>query len=82
MWLTLLVVGEAIGANNLAVSLTLGSLDQARRKWMIIPVFVVFEFSIPLVGLWLGRRWAFHFTDLTAWLPVALIAGLGFVYWS
>ncbi len=77
MWLTLLVVGVAIGANNLAVSLTLGSLGQARRKWVIVPVFGVFEFSIPLVGLWLGRRWAFQVTDLMAWLPVALIAGLG-----
>jgi putative Mn2+ efflux pump MntP len=44
---------------------------------MIIPVFGVFEFSVPLVGLWLGRRWAFQVTDLMAWLPVALIAGLG-----
>ncbi|MEX2527910.1 MAG: manganese efflux pump [Gemmatimonadota bacterium] len=79
MWLTLLLVGVTIGANNLAISLTLGSLGQAHRKWTIIPVFGVFEFSIPLVGLWLGRQWAHQVTDVMGWLPVALIAGLGVV---
>jgi len=77
--LTLLLVGLVVGANNLAVSLTLGSLGQAGRRWRIVPMFGLTEFTIPLVGLWVGRQTAQALAGVMGWLPTALLAGLGVV---
>jgi len=77
--LTLLLVGLAVGANNLAISLTLGSLGQTSRRWRIVPMFGLTEFTIPLVGLWLGRQTAQTLVGVMGWLPTALLAGLGVI---
>jgi manganese efflux pump family protein len=73
----LIGLGAAIGANNLAVSLTLGSLGQARRRWRIVAVFGVFEFTLPLIGLLIGRETADALAGSGRWLGAALLAALG-----
>jgi len=75
--LELLTLGIVVGSNNFATSLALGSLGQSHRRLRIVLVFAVFEFSVPLVGLALGRRISGQLADRVEWLGPALIAGLG-----
>lgn len=75
--LELLVLGVVIGANNFAAALTLGTLGQKVRRGRIVLVFGVFEFVIPLVGIWLGRHAAERIADQAGWVGTALLAGVG-----
>lgn len=77
MILELVVLGVVIGANNFAASLALGALGQRTRRWRIVAVFGVFEFVIPLIGIWLGRHAADLVAERAAWLGPALLAGVG-----
>ncbi|MGM0541409.1 MAG: manganese efflux pump MntP family protein [Pseudomonadota bacterium] len=53
-----LILGVVIGSNNLAVALALGALGQATRRFRVMLVFGVFEFVMPLLGIWLGATTA------------------------
>lgn len=77
MSLELLVLGTVIGANNLATALALGALGQAHRRWRIVGVFVLFEFLVPLAGIWMGRQAASAIESWAQWLGPALIATVG-----
>ena len=70
----LLLVGIAIAANNTAVALALGSVAQ-RQLWpRILLVFGAFEFTIPLVGAWLGQHVSQLIAGRADWLgPLVLI---------
>ena len=75
--LKLFVVGIAIAANNLAVSLELGTVAE-RRVWpRILLVFGAFEFFVPLVGVWIGLQAAEMLVERAAWLGPAFLFGLG-----
>jgi putative Mn2+ efflux pump MntP len=73
----LLGLAVAIGANNLAASLALGALGQARRWPRVALVFGAMEFSVPLVGIWLGRQASRWLGGIAAWLGPGLLIGLG-----
>jgi putative Mn2+ efflux pump MntP len=73
----LLALGVAIGANNLAVSLALGALGQWERRWRIVSVFALFEFSMPLIGILIGRRVAESLALGLGWLAPVLLIGFG-----
>ena len=77
MALELLILGIVVGSNNFATSLALGSLGQSYRRWRIVLVFAIFEFSVPLLGLALGRRISERVASQVEWLGPLLIAGLG-----
>lgn len=73
----LIILGVVIGSNNLAAGLALGALGQISRLWRVVLVFGVFEFSIPLVGMWVGRassRWIY---DQAGWLSILLLVAVG-----
>src|SRR6056297_1180365 len=76
-WMSLLILGAVIGANNFSTSLALGALGQERRLWRVLVVFAAFEFTVPLVGLWLGQRLASAVAGHGGWLGPLLLAGLG-----
>lgn len=67
----------AIGANNFALALALGALGQAPRRARIAIVFGLFEFSIPLVGLLIGRELAEGTSDGARWIGALLLCLLG-----
>jgi manganese efflux pump family protein len=71
-FLQLFILGTVIGFNNLAVAMALGSLGQNARKLRIVSVFTVFEFLVPLLGLWLGRA-ASGFIETTGWWISSLL---------
>jgi len=74
---SLLVFGVVIALNNLALSLTLGALDGRRHRLRILTVFAVFEFSVPLIGVWLGRGLAQAVAADLDWLGPVILASLG-----
>jgi manganese efflux pump family protein len=59
------------------VALALGALGQAHRRWRIVAVFAVFEFTVPLLGLLAGQSLAGVLADSGRWVGAALLAGLG-----
>ncbi|EDM71701.1 hypothetical protein RAZWK3B_20151 [Roseobacter sp. AzwK-3b] len=73
----LMLVGIAIAANNLTVSLALGSVAPKAVWPRILTVFALFEFGVPLVGAWLGQHLAGVIADHAAWLGPACLIGLG-----
>lgn len=73
----LLILGVVIGANNFAAALALGALGQAARRWRVVAVFGAFEFTIPLLGMWLGQRASGWLAGQFGWLSWALLAMLG-----
>ena len=75
--LPLILLGVAVALNNLAVALALGSLGQIERRGRIVLVFGAFEFTIPLVGLWLGNQVSGQIDSLAGWLAPALLALMG-----
>lgn len=75
--LQLLLVGLAIAANNMAVSLSLGALGHRRHWARILIVFAAFEFTVPLIGVWLGRNAAAVIAGHAGWLGPLLLAGVG-----
>lgn len=77
MVLQLLLLGGVIGANNFATALTLGALGHDFRRWRIIVMFGLFEFWVPLIGLWLGRNISAFVVVQTDWIRPVLLAGLG-----
>lgn len=77
MWIELLVLGAIIGSNNLATALAIGSLGTVERRWRVVIVFAVFEFFIPLVGLWIGQRASQSVADYVSWLGPTILGALG-----
>ncbi len=73
----LLILGAVIGSNNFAASLALGSVGQIKRRWRIISVFGAFEFSIPLIGLWIGQQTAQSVGSIVSWLGPTVLGLLG-----
>jgi manganese efflux pump family protein len=74
---TLAIFGLVISANNLTVALALGAIGQRRNQGRILLVFGGFEFSVPLIGVWLGRQMSDTLAAHTDWLGPVLLAGLG-----
>ncbi|MDX5347252.1 MAG: manganese efflux pump MntP family protein [Hymenobacteraceae bacterium] len=72
----LLFLGLVIGTNNLAASLALGALGKIDRKWRIIVVFGIFEFLMPLAGIWLGKKATSLVGDAATVISVLILLGL------
>lgn len=77
MLIQLLLFGIVFGANNLAAALALGALGQAAKRWRIVLIFGLFEFFIPLLGLWLGSHASQYIASVTEWLGPLLMALMG-----
>lgn len=77
MLFQLLLLGAVIGSNNLATALAIGSLGKSTRRWRVALVFGIFEFTIPLVGLWIGQQASKSVAETIFWLGPAILAALG-----
>ncbi|MGC9514303.1 manganese efflux pump [Methanocrinis sp.] len=72
-----IVLGAVIGSNNLAVALALGALGQAHRRFRVMLVFGLFEFFVPLLGIWLGSTTAETIGLQTNLVGAVVLVGLG-----
>ena len=79
-WVDLLILGVVIASNNFAASLALGALDREKNSYKIIGVFGVSEFSIPFLGIWLGKTTSHLVEDYSSYFAAMLLAGIGI--WS
>lgn len=75
--LRLCILGVVIGSNNLAASLALGALGQARRWRRVAVTFGSFEFVVPLAGIALGRMLSVWLVYWAQWLSAALMVAVG-----
>jgi len=73
----LILLGIVIGSNNLAVSFGLGTLGIRKYWWRIILLFGVFEFTIPLVGIAIGRQFAQFISDYASITGGIILIGFG-----
>ncbi|KWV95525.1 manganese efflux pump [Erythrobacter sp. AP23] len=73
----LLILGIVIASNNFAAALALGAIGARRCRWRILIAFGVFEFLVPLTGLWLGRKTSGAIAETAAWIGPLLLACLG-----
>lgn len=73
----LFLLGLIISSNNFAVSIVLGSLGQASKRFRIALVFGAFEFLIPLAGLWIGRAFSTYLSSTFNWIGPSLLVSLG-----
>lgn len=80
----LFLLGAVIGSNNLAVAFSLGALP-TRSYWLrIIVIFGVFEFVIPLVGIFIGQQFSQIIADYASYVGggILLVFGVFMVYKS
>lgn len=73
----LFILGIVIGSNNLAVAFALGALQIRSYWWRIILTFGLFEFFIPLVGVFIGRQFSQFIADYASYVGGALLIILG-----
>lgn len=73
---TLLLMGLVIGSNNLAAALAIGSLGEKKRWWRILLVFGIFEFLMPLIGVWIGEKASTMVGEAASILSVIILLGL------
>lgn len=73
----------AIAANNLVVSVGLGSMGKAYLWKRIVLVFGFFEFCIPLVGLLIGKMLISFLAESADLVSAIIIISMGiFLIWS
>ncbi|MEX1003669.1 MAG: manganese efflux pump [Crocinitomicaceae bacterium] len=76
---TLLFAGLVIGSNNFAAAVAIGALG-GKKYWLkIISVFGIFEFIVPLIGVWLGEQLSGYIGSLANILSALILAGLAAV---
>jgi manganese efflux pump family protein len=73
----LAVLGIVVAANNLAVSLALGSMGQIARRGRVVIVFGLVEFIIPFVGILLGRQTSERIESAADWVAPLLLLLMG-----
>lgn len=76
----LLVLCLAIAANNLVVSIGLGTMGQAHLWKRVVIIFGVFEFCIPLVGLLIGKWLSSMVTESADVLSASIIIAMGVLF--
>ncbi|TVS12159.1 MAG: hypothetical protein EA419_05750 [Wenzhouxiangella sp.] len=75
--LQFLIIGVVVATNNLVVALALGVMGQKEYRARILLVFGLFEFFVPLIGVWLGLNAARMIAEQAEWLGALLLMGLG-----
>lgn len=76
---TLLFAGLVIGSNNFAASIAIGALGGKKYRFKIITVFAIFEFFIPLLGVWLGEQMSAYVGQAAGLVSVLILIGLATV---
>ena len=79
MLLKYLLLGIIIGANNFAVSLTLGATGHYERKQRVLVTFGIFEFTVPLLGSLIGKSFSTWLQSNLNWLPPTIFILIGVI---
>jgi manganese efflux pump family protein len=76
--LDMILLGIVIASNNLAFSFSLGALGTTAYHLRIVLVFTIVEFTIPLIGLFIGRYISSFIENYTDLIGSIILIGLGF----
>lgn len=75
--LDLILLGIVIASNNLSFSLGLGALGTSQYHLRIVLIFTLVEFTVPLVGLFIGRFLRSFIADYADLGGSIILVGLG-----
>lgn len=75
--LDLILLGIVIASNNLSFSFSLGALGTNKYHWRIILIFTLVEFTIPLVGMFIGRFLSSYMEEYANIIGSLILVGLG-----
>ncbi|MCY2685930.1 manganese efflux pump MntP [Salinimicrobium sp. TH3] len=73
----LILLGIVIASNNLAFAFGLGALGTSKYHLRIVVIFTLTEFTIPLVGLLIGRLISSLIADYASIVGTLILVGLG-----
>ncbi|WP_029034462.1 manganese efflux pump MntP family protein [Salinimicrobium terrae] len=73
----LILLGIVIASNNLAFAFGLGALGTSKYHLRILVIFTLTEFTIPLVGLLIGRLISSLIADHASIVGSLILVGLG-----
>jgi len=72
------ILGILVGLDNLQISSAIGLMGlKENRRWMVVLLFVLFEVSMPLVGLLIGHKLNSSFGDVAEWIGASILISLG-----
>lgn len=75
--INLILLGIVIASNNLAFAFGAGALGTSKYHLRIVAIFTLTEFTIPLVGLVMGRFISSLIADYASFLGSSVLIGLG-----
>lgn len=73
----LILLGVIIASNNMSFALGLGALGTSRYHIRILTVFTITEFTIPLVGLLIGKLLSSVIADYASIIGNLILISLG-----
>ncbi|MEX0996307.1 MAG: manganese efflux pump [Flavobacteriaceae bacterium] len=73
----LILLGIVIASNNLTFAFGLGALGTGKYHLRIVLIFTLVEFTIPLIGLFVGRFVSSFVESYAALIGSILLIGLG-----
>ncbi|WP_372920351.1 manganese efflux pump MntP family protein [Salegentibacter sp.] len=73
----LILLGIVIASNNLSFAFGLGALGTSKHHLRIVLIFTLVEFTIPLVGLFIGHFLSSYIDKYASALGSLILIGLG-----
>ncbi|MBZ9627659.1 manganese efflux pump MntP family protein [Psychroflexus sp. CAK57W] len=75
--INLILLGIVIASNNLSFAFGLGALDISKYHLRIVLIFTLVEFTIPLVGLFMGQYVSLFIENYADFIGSLILVGLG-----
>lgn len=73
----LILLGIVIASNNLSFAIGMGALGTAQFHLRIVLIFTLTEFTVPLIGLFLGQFVRSFISDYADIVGSLILVGLG-----
>ena len=72
------ILGILVGLDNLQISSAIGLMGlKPKRRWLVVLLFVLFEVSMPLLGLLIGHKLNSSFENIAEWVGASILISLG-----
>ncbi|MDF1698270.1 MAG: manganese efflux pump [Saprospiraceae bacterium] len=72
------ILGILVGLDNLQISSAIGMMGlKKERRWLVTLLFVLFEVSMPLIGLLIGHKLNSSFEHIAEWIGASILISLG-----
>lgn len=76
--ISVLILGVLVGIDNLQIASAIGMMGlHPRKRWMLVTSFVLFEVTMPLVGLSIGKQLNEEFQTIAEFVGPCILIALG-----